>query len=100
MRSPGPNWAAGYAAIARSSRLAPALHVMDAALEVVEATLRLTLRKHEVAEGRLFHIAAGKIAAEKRFRPDPSYRNRTTVQPVATPHEGVSCLAKLATLAT
>jgi glucosamine 6-phosphate synthetase-like amidotransferase/phosphosugar isomerase protein len=70
-----------------------------AALEVAERTLRLTLRKHEVAEGRLFHIAAGKIVTEKRFRPDPSYRNRTTVQPVATPNEGASCLAMLATIA-
>ena len=69
------------------------------ALEVVEGTLRLTLRKREVAEGRFFHIAAGTILTEKRFRPDPSYRARTTVQPVATPHEGVLCLAKLATLA-
>lgn len=70
-----------------------------AALEVVEGTLRLTLRKHEVAEGRLFYVVGGTIVAEKRFRPDPSYRVRTTVQPVATPHEGATCLAKLATLA-
>lgn len=69
------------------------------ALEVVEGTLRVTLRKREVAEGRLFQIAGGTILSEKRFHPDPSYRDRTTVQPVATPHEGVSCLAKLATLA-
>ena len=69
------------------------------ALEVVEATLRLTLRKHEVAEGRFFRIVAGSIVAEKRFRPDPTYRNRTTVQPVATPHEGIACRAKLAALA-
>ena len=68
------------------------------ALEVVEGTLRLTLRKHEVHEGRLFEIVDGAILTERRFRPDPSFRNRTTVQPVATPHEGVSCLAKLATL--
>ena len=68
------------------------------ALEVVEGTLRLTLRKHEVAEGRLLYIADGAILTERRFRPDFSYRNRTTVQPVATPHEGVSCLARLSTL--
>jgi len=68
------------------------------ALEVVEEALRLSLRKNEVAEGRLFHIAEGSIVAETRFRPDPSYRNRTTMQPVATPHEGASCLAMLATL--
>jgi asparagine synthetase B (glutamine-hydrolysing) len=69
-----------------------------AALEVVEGTLRLTLRKHEVAEGRLLRIDGGTILNEMRFRPDTSYRNRTTRQPVATPHEGVSCLAKLAAL--
>ena len=68
------------------------------ALEVVEDTLRLTLRKREVHEGRLFEIVDGAVLAETRFRPDPSFRSRTTVQPVATPHEGVSCLAKLATL--
>jgi hypothetical protein len=65
---------------------------------VVESTLRLTLRKREVAEGRFFHVRAGTILAEKRFRPDPSYRGHTTVQPAATPHEGAACLAKLAAL--
>lgn len=69
------------------------------ALEVVEGTLRVTLRKREVAEGRLFEIAGGTILSEQRFQPDRSYRTRTTVQPVTTPHEGASCLAKLATLA-
>lgn len=69
------------------------------ALEVVENTLRLTLRKWEVAEGRMLQVAAGSVVAEKRFRPDRGSRGRTTIQPVATPHEGVSCLAKLATLA-
>ena len=49
MRSPGPNWAAGYAAIARSSRLAPALHVMDAALEVVGECLNPILNNERAA---------------------------------------------------
>ena len=68
------------------------------ALEVVEGTLRLTLRKHEVAEGRLLFIDGGTIVTETRFRPDTACRNRKATQPIATPHEGVACLAKLATL--
>jgi glucosamine 6-phosphate synthetase-like amidotransferase/phosphosugar isomerase protein len=70
------------------------------ALEVVEGTLRLTLRKHEVPEGRLLQIERGRILAQKRFRLDRSYREDTVLPPVRTPHEGVSCLAKLAILAS
>jgi asparagine synthetase B (glutamine-hydrolysing) len=69
-----------------------------AALEVVEGALRLTLRKHEVAEGRLLHLERGRIAAEARFHPDRSYAGGTPVPPVA-PQERVSCLARLALLA-
>jgi glutamine phosphoribosylpyrophosphate amidotransferase len=67
------------------------------ALEVVEGALRLTLRKHEVAEGRLLHLERGRIAHEARFRPDRSYAGATPVPPAA-PHERASCLAKLALL--
>jgi glucosamine 6-phosphate synthetase-like amidotransferase/phosphosugar isomerase protein len=70
-----------------------------AALEVVEGTLRLTLRKHEVSEGRLLQIGRGRILAETRFRPDRSYCDNNVLPAVRAPHEGVSCLAKLATLA-
>jgi len=69
------------------------------ALEVVEGALRLTLRKHEVSEGRLLHLEAGRIASEARFRADRSYRDDRVLPSVRSPHEGVSCLAKLATLA-
>jgi glucosamine 6-phosphate synthetase-like amidotransferase/phosphosugar isomerase protein len=69
-----------------------------AALEVVEQALRLTLRKHEVAEGRLLHLEQGRIAHEERFRPDRSTPDRTPAPPAA-PHERASCLAKLALLA-
>jgi glutamine phosphoribosylpyrophosphate amidotransferase len=67
------------------------------ALEVVEGALRLTLRKHEVAEGRLLHLERGRIAHEARFHPDRSYAGGTPVPPAA-PHERASCLAKLALL--
>ncbi len=68
------------------------------ALEVVEGALRLTLRKHEVAEGRLLHIERGRILTETRFRPDRSYSEARVLPSVRAPHEGVSCLAKLASL--
>ena len=42
-----------------------------AALEVVEGALRLTLRKQEVAEGRLLHLERGRIASEERFTRRP-----------------------------
>jgi glutamine phosphoribosylpyrophosphate amidotransferase len=67
------------------------------ALEVVESALRLTLRKHEVAEGRLLHLERGRIANEARFHPDRSYAGGTPIPPAA-PHERASCLAKLAAL--
>ena len=69
------------------------------ALEVVERSLRLTLRKREVSEGRLLQIEQGRILAETRFRLDRSYREDDVLPSVRTPHEGMSCLAKLATLA-
>ena len=68
------------------------------ALEVVEGALRLTLRKHEVAEGRLLHIERGRISHEVRFRPDRSYSESRVLPSVRAPHEGISCLAKLASL--
>ena len=69
------------------------------ALEVVEGALRLTLRKHEVAEGRLLHLEHGRIVTESRFRADRSYRDDRALPSVRSPHEGASCLAKLAALA-
>ena len=68
------------------------------ALEVVEGALRLTLRKQEVAEGRLLHLERGKIVTETRFRPDRSYRDDRALPAVRAPHEAASCLAKLAAL--
>jgi len=68
------------------------------ALEVVEGTLRLTLRKQEVSEGRLLHLERGRIVTEARFRTDRSYRDARALPSVRAPHEGVSCLAKLASL--
>src|SRR4051794_30083896 len=67
------------------------------ALEVVEGTLRLTLRKQEVSEGRLLHLERGRIVHEARFQADRSHAGGAPVPPAA-PGERASCLAKLALL--
>jgi glucosamine 6-phosphate synthetase-like amidotransferase/phosphosugar isomerase protein len=69
-----------------------------AALDVVEGALRLTLRKQEVAEGRLLHLEHGRVVGQTRFRPDRSYSDDKLLPAVRSEHEGVSCRAKLATL--
>ena len=69
-----------------------------AALELVERTLRMTLKKREVGEGRLLRVEAGRVAAQEGFKPDRSYREANVLPSVRAPHEGVSCLAQLAAL--
>jgi glucosamine 6-phosphate synthetase-like amidotransferase/phosphosugar isomerase protein len=69
-----------------------------AALEVVEDTLRFGLLKREVAEGRVLRLVAGRVAREERFRPDRSYREQSALPAVRAPHEGESCLERLAAI--
>ena len=69
------------------------------ALEVLEATLRLSLRKREVDEGTLLRVEDGRVAATQRFRPDHSYVEENVLPSVRAPHEGVSCLRRLAAIA-
>ena len=52
-----------------------------AALEVVEGALRLTLRKQEVAEGRLLLLERGRIASEERFRPTAATATTSRCRP-------------------
>ena len=60
-----------------------------AALEVVEGTLRLTLRKHEVAEGRLLHIARADHGRDSAFAPIRTLpRRHAAPRRCATPHRG------------
>ena len=69
------------------------------ALEVLESTLRLTLRKREVEEGTLLRVEDGRIAATHRFQPDRSYVEETVLPSIRAPHEGASCLQRLAAIA-
>jgi glucosamine 6-phosphate synthetase-like amidotransferase/phosphosugar isomerase protein len=69
-----------------------------AALEVAERYLRLKLRKREVAEGTLVLLSEGAEIRRERFRPDRDFEERS-LPAVRAPHEGVSCLQRLAVLA-
>jgi glutamine---fructose-6-phosphate transaminase (isomerizing) len=68
------------------------------ALEVLEESLRLTLRKREVDEGTLLRIEDGRVARTDRFQPDRSYVEETVLPSVRAPHEGASCLQRLAAI--
>ena len=69
-----------------------------AALEVAEKTLGTTFRKTEVEEGRLISLVDGKLEAEQRWSPDRSYCEARQLPAVRAPHEGRSCLERLAIL--
>jgi glucosamine 6-phosphate synthetase-like amidotransferase/phosphosugar isomerase protein len=70
-----------------------------AALEVAERYLRLKLRKREIAEGTLVLVGDGQVLERTRFKPDRDFEERS-LPAVRAPHEGVSCLQRLAALAT
>jgi len=69
------------------------------ALEVLEHTLRVALRKREVDEGTILRIEDGRVASTERFRPDRSYVEETILPAVRAPQEGISCLQRLAAIA-
>ena len=69
------------------------------ALEVLERTIRLGLHKRELDEGTLLCVENGRIASGHRFRFDRSYVEETILPSVRAPHEGISCLQRLAAIA-
>jgi glucosamine 6-phosphate synthetase-like amidotransferase/phosphosugar isomerase protein len=70
-----------------------------AALLVVDRTLRLHLRLNEVREGQSLRVAGGRIAACRRFKPDRGFVEDNVLPSVRAPHEGISCLERLAVIA-
>ena len=68
------------------------------ALDLLEQTVRLTLRKREVDEGMLLRVEDGRITRTERFKPDRSYVEETILPSVRAPHEGASCLQRLAAI--
>src|SRR5918998_5522461 len=55
------------------------------ALEVLERTLRLSLRKREVPEGMLVRVVDGRVESTERFQPDRSYVEETVLPSVRAP---------------
>lgn len=70
------------------------------ALTIVEAALGLRLNARQVREGRLVEVVDGQLARKRRFRPDRASRETDPHSPVHSPHEAVSCLERLAVLAS
>src|SRR5687767_7527296 len=68
------------------------------ALDLLEQTVRVALRKREVDEGTLLRVEDGRIAGTERFKPDRSYVEETVLPSVRAPHEGASCLRRLAAI--
>ncbi|MBA3348804.1 MAG: hypothetical protein H0T13_09620 [Actinobacteria bacterium] len=69
------------------------------ALEVLEQTLRLTLRKRALDEGTLLRVEDGRVASSERFQPDRSYVEETILPAVRSAQEGISSLRRLAAIA-
>ena len=70
------------------------------ALAIAAAALKTRLDMGEVREGRLLRVVGGHIEHERRFRPNRRYREPGYLPPVRAPREAVSCLERLAALAS
>jgi asparagine synthetase B (glutamine-hydrolysing) len=70
------------------------------ALAIAAAALKSRLDVHELHEGRLLHVVDGRVVRRRRFRPDRRYRESGYLPPVRAPREAVSCLERLAALAS
>ena len=70
------------------------------ALELVERTLRMPLRLTEFRQGCAVGVVDGRIASRVSFTPDLGYREQNILPAVRAPHEGVSCLARLAAISS
>ena len=70
------------------------------ALTIAAAAVRTRLDVREVREGRLVEVVRGQVVRERRFRPDRRYREDAYLPPVRAPREAVSCLERLAAIAS
>jgi glutamine phosphoribosylpyrophosphate amidotransferase len=70
------------------------------ALTIAAAALKTRVEVTQVREGRLLRVVGGRIVKERRFRPDRQYREDGYLPPVRAPREAVSCLERLAALAS
>jgi glucosamine 6-phosphate synthetase-like amidotransferase/phosphosugar isomerase protein len=70
------------------------------ALELLEDTVRMTLRKREFGEGSFVAVLNGRVVARERFHPDRSFVEEKPLPAVRAPHERVRSLRRLAVLAS
>jgi glucosamine 6-phosphate synthetase-like amidotransferase/phosphosugar isomerase protein len=70
------------------------------ALEVVEQYAGVRLRKSEVAEGTFLELREARVVRAATFRHDVDYVDPIALPTVRAPQEGVSCLERLAALAS
>lgn len=68
------------------------------ALEISERYLGLKLKKRELPEGIVIALEHGKRGPATRFNPDRAFEE-TSLPAVRAPHEGVTCLQRLAAIA-
>ncbi len=68
------------------------------ALELVQQYSGVRLRKRELPLGSVLAVDDGRIVGRDRFEPDLSFTEEP-LPPVRAPHEGLSCLRRLAALA-
>jgi glucosamine 6-phosphate synthetase-like amidotransferase/phosphosugar isomerase protein len=68
------------------------------ALEVVEQYARVRLRKSDIAEGTFLELREARVVRAATFRHDVNYVDPVELPTVRAPHEGVSCLERLAVL--
>ena len=67
------------------------------ALELVESYAGIKRRKSELPEGTVIAVESGKIVTRESFEPDRSFEEEP-LPAVRAPHEGRSCLERLARL--
>jgi glucosamine 6-phosphate synthetase-like amidotransferase/phosphosugar isomerase protein len=70
------------------------------ALDLLENTVRMTLRKREFGEGSFVALLNGRVVARERFRPDGSFVEEKPLPAVRAPHERARSLRQLAVLAS
>ena len=70
------------------------------ALTIAAAALKTRVDVTELREGRLLHVVGGRAIRERRFRARPPLPRVRLPPPVRAPREAVSCLQRLAVLAS
>jgi len=68
------------------------------ALELAERTVRVPLRFTELREGEAVTVVGGKVASRTSFTPDLAYCEQNVLPAIRAPHEGISCLERLAAI--